>query len=207
MIGPGSAFGSLQTIVLDNDRVRVIVVPALGARVISLTDRFASREWLVAGDPPADPTPWAGHEAVFDGDVAFGWDECLPTDRSLPGSPGSVRPAAARPRRPVGSSDAGHGRGRGARGAVGERRAGRTGSRDVFASTARASSRSMSSRITAIASCRSSGRCTRCWRWSPVLASTWRDSRRSGSRPRWVSRSGRCRVTSRGRRRRAPTDR
>ena len=79
MIRPGSAFGSLQTIVLDNDRVRVVVVPALGARVISLTDRFASREWLVAGDPPADPTPWAGHEAVFDGDVAFGWDECLPT--------------------------------------------------------------------------------------------------------------------------------
>ena len=79
MIGPGSAFGSLQTIVLDNNRVRVIVVPALGARVISLTDRFSSREWLVAGDPPADPAAWAGREAVFDGDVAFGWDECLPT--------------------------------------------------------------------------------------------------------------------------------
>ena len=79
MIGPGPAFGSLETIALDNDRVRVVVVPALGARVISFSDRFAAREWLVAGDPPEDPEAWAGQGAVFDGDVAFGWDECLPT--------------------------------------------------------------------------------------------------------------------------------
>ncbi|MFI5038203.1 MAG: hypothetical protein ACHP93_06955 [Solirubrobacterales bacterium] len=52
-------------------------MPALGARVISFPDRFAAREWLVAGDPAADPGAWAGQESVFDGDVAFGWDECL----------------------------------------------------------------------------------------------------------------------------------
>ena len=79
MIGPGPAFGKLQTVVLCNDRMEVVVVPALGARVISLSDRFAAREWLVAGDPPADPASWASHGAVFDGEVAFGWDECLPT--------------------------------------------------------------------------------------------------------------------------------
>jgi hypothetical protein len=59
--------------------VRVVVVPTLGARVISFSDRLAAREWLVAGDPPADPAGWAGHDAVFDGEAAFGWDECLPT--------------------------------------------------------------------------------------------------------------------------------
>lgn len=79
MIGPGPAFGSLQTVALDNDRVKVVVVPTLGARVISFSDRFAAREWLVAGEPPADPAAWARHDAVFDGEVAFGWDECLPT--------------------------------------------------------------------------------------------------------------------------------
>ena len=79
MIGPGPSFGSLQTISLDNDRVKVIVVPTLGARVISFADRFAAREWLVAGDPPGDPAAWARRDAVFDGEAAFGWDECLPT--------------------------------------------------------------------------------------------------------------------------------
>jgi hypothetical protein len=79
VIRPGPSFGSLQTISLDNDRVRVVVVPALGARVISFVDRFADREWLVAGDPPADPAAWARRDAVYDGAVAFGWDECLPT--------------------------------------------------------------------------------------------------------------------------------
>jgi galactose mutarotase-like enzyme len=49
VIRPGPSFGSLQTISLDNDRVRIVVVPELGARVISFTDRFADRVWGVAG--------------------------------------------------------------------------------------------------------------------------------------------------------------
>ena len=95
MIGPGPAFGSLATVALDNNRVRVVVVPTLGARVISFSDRFAAREWLVAGDPPADPASWARPDARFGGEVSFGWDECLPTVLPCPDpldpSAGSLR--------------------------------------------------------------------------------------------------------------------
>jgi hypothetical protein len=60
---------------------------------MSFSDRSATREWLVAGDPPADPGAWAGQESGFDGDVAFGWDEGLPTVGRC-GDP--LDPAAAR---------------------------------------------------------------------------------------------------------------
>lgn len=84
MIRPGPAFGAFETLELDDGRVRIVVCPALGARVISLVDEWTGREWLVQGEPPvaaADGTAptWCAADAVYSGAVAFGWDECLPT--------------------------------------------------------------------------------------------------------------------------------
>jgi hypothetical protein len=84
MIRPGPPFGSFATLELANDRARIIVCPALGARVLSLVDLWTDREWLVAGEPPAlgpagDAPAWSGPDAAYDGVAAFGWDECLPT--------------------------------------------------------------------------------------------------------------------------------
>ena len=68
-------------VVLQNDTVRLVVEPLLGARVVSLVDRRTGREWLVQGQLPGDAArdAWAAEDAVFGGAQAFGWDECLPT--------------------------------------------------------------------------------------------------------------------------------
>jgi hypothetical protein len=89
MIRPGPPFGSFATLELANDRVRIVVCPALGARVLSLVDLWTGREWLVPGEPPAagpggDAPAWSGRDAAYAGAVAFGWDECLPTVASCP---------------------------------------------------------------------------------------------------------------------------
>jgi hypothetical protein len=94
VIRPGPAFGAFPTVELDNGRVRVVICPALGARVLSLVDQWSGREWLVPGEAPAvgatgAAPAWSGADAVFAGAVAFGWDECLPTIApcSDPGDP------------------------------------------------------------------------------------------------------------------------
>ena len=82
-------FGSFTTLEIANDRVRLVVCPALGARVLSLVDLWTDREWLVAGEPPeagpaGDAPAWSGPDAVYSGEAAFGWDECLPTVAACP---------------------------------------------------------------------------------------------------------------------------
>jgi hypothetical protein len=89
MIRPGAPFGAFPTLELANDRVQVVVCPALGARVLSLLDLWTGREWLVTGDPPAagpagDAPAWSAPDAAYTGDVAYGWDECLPTVAPCP---------------------------------------------------------------------------------------------------------------------------
>lgn len=60
---------------IENEVVRVAVVPDYGAKVIELSDKRSGRNWLVAGSP----TEAAGDDAVFGGPQAYGWDECFPT--------------------------------------------------------------------------------------------------------------------------------
>lgn len=60
---------------IENDIARLILHPQNGARVVSMYDRRAGREWLVSGDQAGNPA----EDAVFDGSVAAGWDECFPT--------------------------------------------------------------------------------------------------------------------------------
>jgi galactose mutarotase-like enzyme len=84
LITQGPRFGRFATISLENDAVRIVACPDLGARILSLLDRRSGREWLVGGEPPSDVSAWAGEDAVFGGREAFGWDECLPTVAPCP---------------------------------------------------------------------------------------------------------------------------
>jgi hypothetical protein len=79
-------FGSYGTVIMANDAVRIVLVPELGGRVVSLADRRSEREWLVQGQPPSrlEAAAWAREDADFGGRQAFGWDECLPTIGACP---------------------------------------------------------------------------------------------------------------------------
>lgn len=80
-VGTEATFGHLATVTLENADLRLVVVPDLGGRVISLRDRRSEREWLVQGAPPtaSELVAWRRETAVFGIREAYGWDECLPT--------------------------------------------------------------------------------------------------------------------------------
>ncbi len=60
---------------LENAAVRTVVVPQLGAKIVSLFDKISEYEWLVG---PMRPVRQANYAAVFvDQDMA-GWDEMYP---------------------------------------------------------------------------------------------------------------------------------
>ena len=82
MIGAGPSHGRSGTLALEGERVRLVVVPELGARVVSFVDRATGRDWLVQGTPPSSDAAlacWSAPDATYAGTVAYGWDECLPT--------------------------------------------------------------------------------------------------------------------------------
>ncbi len=64
--------------VVENDELRVVVLPERGARIASLSVKRSGREWL---QPPratmlTDPPPFG---AVYTDTDHFGWDEMFPT--------------------------------------------------------------------------------------------------------------------------------
>src|SRR5271156_6921865 len=69
---------SFQAVALTNDAIRVVVIPGLGGKIISLQSRDSGREWLWRNPylplrkPPANPLNFG----LFD---AGGWDEVFPT--------------------------------------------------------------------------------------------------------------------------------
>lgn len=69
--------GGFAAIEFAGERLRLVVLPEFGARVVSLSDLRTGREWLLNG-ALAPPTV-RDRGAVFDAEVAWGWDECLPT--------------------------------------------------------------------------------------------------------------------------------
>ena len=75
--------GPFDVATLENEALRVSVVPDYGAKVIELTDKRTGRNWLVEGNP----TDASGEDAVFGGLQAYGWDECFPTVAPCPGGP------------------------------------------------------------------------------------------------------------------------
>jgi galactose mutarotase-like enzyme len=74
-------WGPWRAIRLEDETLSVLVVPAVGGRIVSLVDRRSGRDWMMQGGPPdlLLGGGWGREEAVFGGRESFGWDECLPT--------------------------------------------------------------------------------------------------------------------------------
>jgi galactose mutarotase-like enzyme len=67
--------GRFRAVALENDRLRVVAVPEVGGKVVSLVDRSSGREWLYQpARAPVRPEP----DEAFTAENAYGWDECFP---------------------------------------------------------------------------------------------------------------------------------
>lgn len=63
--------------VLENDTIRTVIVPDIGAKLVSLFDKRTGNEWIVgAGERPFVNVPYA---ASFTEQDMSGWDEMFPT--------------------------------------------------------------------------------------------------------------------------------
>ncbi len=63
---------------LESDALRVVMVPALGAKIVSLVDRRGDFEWL-PGPMPGRPVQPVAYAAPFVEQDMAGWDEMFPT--------------------------------------------------------------------------------------------------------------------------------
>jgi len=72
-----SVYKGLASIVLENDRLRVEVVPSLGAKLVSLFYKPSGKEWLLSStDTTLEATEYGSD---FTKAALCGWDECFPT--------------------------------------------------------------------------------------------------------------------------------
>lgn len=67
---------NFPALALESEALRVVIVPDLGAKIVSLYDKGNSREWLV---PPIRPVKQTAYGAIFVDQDMSGWDEMLPT--------------------------------------------------------------------------------------------------------------------------------
>ena len=65
-----------SALTLESETILVMVVPDLGAKIVSLYDKAHRREWLV---PPIRPVKQTVYGATFVDQDMSGWDEMLPT--------------------------------------------------------------------------------------------------------------------------------
>lgn len=70
---PWHGFSALA---LENEQMRVVIVPDLGAKIVSLYDKAHQHEWLV---PPMRPLKQTTYGADFVSQDMSGWDEMMPT--------------------------------------------------------------------------------------------------------------------------------
>lgn len=70
--------GEFETIILENPRVRAVIVPALGGRVWELEDRLRQRQWIWHRPDVPLKAPQVG--AVYDDVWSGGWEELFPND-------------------------------------------------------------------------------------------------------------------------------
>lgn len=69
-------YGRALAWVMENEIVRVVIVPEYGGKIVSLYDRRAGFEWLVQAQGAHKPE---GYGSIFiEGDMC-GWDEMFPT--------------------------------------------------------------------------------------------------------------------------------
>lgn len=72
-----TAWHGQRALKLDNECLQVVVVPDMGAKIVSLLDKRHQVEWLVGpGERPFAP---ASYGAVFTDQDMSGWDEMFPT--------------------------------------------------------------------------------------------------------------------------------
>lgn len=69
-----------DALVLENARVRAVILPSLGGRVWELTDRIRDRQWL--WHRPGVPLAASSSGATYDDVWAGGWEELFPNDAS-----------------------------------------------------------------------------------------------------------------------------
>lgn len=67
---------NFPALALESEAMCVIIVPDLGAKIVSLYDKLHLREWLV---PPIRPVKQTAYGANFISQDMSGWDEMLPT--------------------------------------------------------------------------------------------------------------------------------
>ena len=106
-----STWQGLDAWTLASPDLRVVTIPSLGAKLVSLLDRRSGREWLVtAADRPLQPVPYG---ALFHEQDMSGWDEMFPTivACAYPGPGEHHGVALARPRRGVDAAVASDGGG------------------------------------------------------------------------------------------------
>ncbi len=81
-VGRETSVGGCEAVVLENDALRVTVLPELGAHVHELVDKAAARDLLWHN--PRTPPRRAPYGSHFDNWWSGGWDEIFPTgDRAL----------------------------------------------------------------------------------------------------------------------------
>jgi hypothetical protein len=67
----------VAALALENEQLRVVVVPQIGAKIVSLFDKRAAVEWLVG--PGTRPFRPVAYGASFEAQDMSGWDEMFPT--------------------------------------------------------------------------------------------------------------------------------
>ncbi len=73
---------NIAALALENETIRTVVVPTMGAKIVSLFDKRTGGEWLAGpGDRPFRP---AAYGATFDQQDMSGWDEMFPTITACP---------------------------------------------------------------------------------------------------------------------------
>lgn len=75
---PRWAYQGFEALVIENDRLRVVVLPDFGARIWSLVDKAHDREMLWHHPRMSLRPPVYG--ATYDNWFAGGWDELFPND-------------------------------------------------------------------------------------------------------------------------------
>ena len=77
---------------LEDDALSVVIVPELGAKIASIYDKKAEREWLLGPIRAVRPAPYAASYIEYD---VSGWDEMFPTILACPyPTPGKYQGAA-----------------------------------------------------------------------------------------------------------------
>jgi galactose mutarotase-like enzyme len=61
---------------IESDQLRVVTLPTMGAKLVSIYDKQAQREWLTQPKAPQHEIPYG---TIFDKFEMYAWDEMFPT--------------------------------------------------------------------------------------------------------------------------------